>query len=99
MADETNTRRSYRSSAPPPEPIVREEVKPEPAPKKEFEKTKSVNVTGFFPSKSGLCDTVFVTDKIAEELHKIQPGDTLGVSENKKTNRLQLFYYEGTEGK
>lgn len=53
---------------------------------------KFITITGLFPTKSGKADTAFVKDDIFEQLQRIQPGDTIGVSVNQKTNRLQLWY-------
>lgn len=51
-----------------------------------------VTVTGLFPTKSGKADTAFVKDDMYELLQGIKPGDTIGVSMNQKTNRLQFWY-------
>lgn len=91
-------RRSYRAAQPPAEPIVREEPTPEPERKQVASgRSPAHNVTGFFTSKSGKAETVFVTEAICEALKNLQPGDTLGISKNDKTQRWGLFYFEGNQ--
>lgn len=51
-----------------------------------------ITITGLFPTKSGKADTAFVKPDILAHLRDIQEGDAIGVSMNKKTNRLQLWY-------
>jgi hypothetical protein len=51
-----------------------------------------VTITGLFPTKSGKADTAFIKPDIFEKIQEIQEGDTIGVSMNTKTNRLQLWY-------
>jgi len=78
-------RKSYRSAGNAPE------KKSYAAPKKQ-EESKFIYITGFFPSKSGKADTVFLTEEIVAKLHECKAGDTLGISEQKKTGRIGLWY-------
>ena len=99
----TTERRSYRqqtTAAPAPE---REAAPTRQAAPRQQQQSRGSNsnfktITGLFLAKSGKADTVFVTPEIAEKLHAIQPGDTLGVSINQKTNRPALWYIEGDGG-
>jgi len=53
-----------------------------------------ITITGLFPTKSGKADTAYIKDDMYEHFKNIRPGDTIGVSMNKKTNRLQLWYIQ-----
>lgn len=91
-------RRSYRSTTPPKEEALptNEPEKPKNyKPQNSRGDSKFINITGLFKSKSGKADTVFVTEAIEDILHSIQPGDTLGVSENQKNGNLQLWFIKG----
>jgi hypothetical protein len=61
-------------------------------------KSKFVNITGLFRTKSGKADTIFLTEQMCDMLYAVQPGDVLGVSENAKNGRLQLWYIPKEEG-
>lgn len=52
---------------------------------------KYVSITGLFPAKSGSSDIAFVKQEIADILHDIQEGDTIGVSMSEKTGRPVLW--------
>jgi hypothetical protein len=86
------TRRSYRTTA-----VEEPEQERTPAPPREEKPKKTegnsqyINITGLFPSKSGKADTVFLTAEHCEALKALKPGDVLGVSVNKKTQRLALW--------
>lgn len=90
-------RRSYRSETPqaPPQEPRREERPVPPTPPQDEVKSKFHKITGLFPSKSGKSDQVKVTEEIHARLGEVQVGDYLGVSENNKSHRLELWYSEG----
>lgn len=72
-------RKSYRSAGNTPE------KKSYPR-KQEQGKSNFIYITGFFPSKSGKADTVFITDEILEKLQTLKVGDLLSLSEQKNGN-------------
>jgi hypothetical protein len=100
-------RRSYRNEEAAPEEEEYAEDAPAPAPRrtaprpatrtakpapKQQSDGEFVTITGLFPTKSGKADTAFVKPDIFDKIQEIQEGDTIGVSMNTKTNRLQLWY-------
>lgn len=75
-----------------PRPAARPTAKPTRSAPKQQTDGEFVTITGLFPTKSGKADTAFIKPDIFDKLQEIQEGDTIGVSMNTKTNRLQLWY-------
>jgi GTP-dependent phosphoenolpyruvate carboxykinase len=73
-------RKSYRSASNTPE------KKPYQKPQPQQRENKFIYITGFFPSKSGKADTVFINEDILAKLQVLKIGDLLSLSEQKNGN-------------
>lgn len=73
-------RKSYRSAG------NTQQKQSFPPKKKEQGESKFIYITGFFPSKSGKADTVFITEEILEKLQVLKVGDLLSLSAQKNGN-------------
>jgi len=74
-------RKSYRSTGTTSAPAAKKSF-----PKKEGNTSKFIYITGFFPSKSGKADTVFINEEILEKLQVLKVGDLLSLSAQKNGN-------------